>query len=82
MQLQPSHFVISLDHLPLPDLTYIKSFFESSGLLSLGQYGHLNLDPLLNLVNDSWATTCPQGIIIGGFSSVVCSFDTGQTKIE
>ena len=82
MQLQDSDFVKSFYSFLLTDSTYIKSFVESSGLLSLGQYGHLNLDPLLNLANDSCATTCPQGIIIGGFSSVVCSFETGQTKIE
>jgi hypothetical protein len=26
--------------------------------------------------------TCPHGIIIGGFSSVACSLETGQTKME
>lgn len=26
--------------------------------------------------------TCPHGIIIGGFWSVACSLETGQTKIE
>ena len=51
------HFVKPLDNVPRPELTYMKSFLESSGLLSLGQYGHLNLDPLLNLPNDSCATT-------------------------
>src|SRR4051794_3101620 len=49
--------------------------------LSLGQYGHLNLIPLLNLCKLSFATTCPHGIIIGGLPSVVCSLLTGQTKI-
>ena len=72
----------SLGNLHLVVPTYMKSFFESSGRLSLGQYGHLNRDPLLSLANDSCATTCPQGIIMGGFSSVVCSFETGQTKME
>ena len=49
--------------------------------LSFGQYGHLNRLPLLNLCRLSFATTCPQGIIMGGLLSVVCSFDTGHTKM-
>jgi len=54
----------------------------SLGWLSLGQYGHLNRLPLLSRRSDSSAMTCPHGIIIGGFWSVACSFETGQTKIE
>lgn len=53
----------------------------SFGWLSIGQYGHLKRPPLLSLCRDSLATTCPQGIIIGGLPSVVCSLLTGQTKI-
>lgn len=62
--------------------TYKNTFLASLGWLSLGQYGHLNRLPLPRRFNDSCAITCPHGIIIGGFSSVACSFDTGQTKIE
>src|SRR4051794_25522333 len=54
----------------------------SLGWLSLGQYGHLNRLLFPRRFSDSSAMTCPQGIIIGGFSSVACSLDTGQTKIE
>lgn len=61
---------------------YKNNFWASFGWLSFGQYGHLNLEPLLSLMRDSCAMTWPQGIIMGGFSSVVCSFETGQTKIE
>ena len=75
-------FVASSRHCPWPSLTYINSLFASSCRLSFGQYGHLNRDPFANRLNDSSATTCPHGIIIGGLSSVVCSFDTGQTKME
>ena len=57
--------------------TCLASFIK----LSLGQYGHLNLPPLLSFPRLSRATTCPHGIIIGGFASVVCSLLTGQTKI-
>lgn len=57
--------------------TSLASFIK----LSLGQYGHLNLPPLLSLPRLSRATTCPHGIIIGGFASVVCSLLTGQTKM-
>lgn len=60
-----------------------KSSFASFEWLSLGQYGHLKRFWLLaSLLNESFATTWPQGIIIGGFSSVDCSFDTGQTNME
>lgn len=61
---------------------HINIFRASRGWLSFGQYGHLNRLPLHSRFSDSSAITCPQGIIIGGFWSVACSFDTGQTKIE
>lgn len=62
---------------------YMTSLKASHGMLSLGQYGHLKRNcGLLSLAMESRAITCPQGIIIGGLSSVLCSFDTGQTKIE
>ena len=61
---------------------YKNTFTASLGWLSPGQYGHLNRVPLLSLSNDSCAMTCPQGIIMGGFASVDCSLDTGQTKME
>lgn len=58
------------------------TFLASRGWLSFGQYGHLNRLPLPSRFSDSSAMTCPHGIIIGGFWSVACSFDTGHTKIE
>lgn len=61
----------------LYNTTSLASFIK----LSLGQYGHLNLPPLLRRPRLSLATTWPQGIIIGGFASVVCSLLTGHTKI-
>ena len=71
------------DTKPKPDSDHQRNtFFASRGLLSLGQYGHLNSEPLLSLSSDSLAMTCPHGIIIGGFWSVPCSFETGQTKME
>lgn len=61
---------------------YRNTFFASRGCDSLGQYGHLKRAPLLSLWRDSSAMTCPQGIIMGGFWSVDCSLETGQTKME
>lgn len=61
---------------------HINIFRASRGWLSFGQYGHLNRPPLHKRFSDSSAITCPHGIIIGGFSSVACSLETGQTKME
>jgi hypothetical protein len=40
------------------------------------------LDPRQSFCKLSLQITCPHPIIIGGFSSVACSFETGQAKIE
>jgi hypothetical protein len=66
----------------MPRIHYKNTFTASLGWLSPGQYGHLNRVPLLSLAKDSSAMTWPQGIIMGGFASVDCSLETGQTKIE
>jgi hypothetical protein len=39
-------------------------------------------DVLLSFCKASLEMTCPQAIIIGGFDSVDCSFDTRQVKME
>ena len=59
--------------------------------LSTGQYGHLNFPPgppalpplpppRPSCSKLPRASTCPHGIIIGGFASVLCSLLTGHTK--
>jgi hypothetical protein len=63
-------------------LLYKNTFFACEGFDSAGQYGHLNLAPLLMRSNESLQMTCPHGISIGGFESVACSLLTGQTKME
>lgn len=37
--------------------------------------------PLASLAIVSRQRTCPQLSIVGGFSSVPCSFETGQAKV-
>ncbi len=61
---------------------YRKTLRASRGCDSDGQYGHLKRAPLEIFSSDSLAMTWPHGIIIGGFWSVPCSFETGQTKME
>lgn len=75
---RPSH----PDGISFGTMNQRKTFLASLGCDSPGQYGHLNLLFLLSLSSDSCAITWPHGIIMGGFWSVVCSFETGQTKIE
>ena len=74
-------YVSTLIHLRTHPHIYSTTSLASLIKLSLGQYGHLNRPPLLSLCRLSFATTCPHGIIIGGFVSVVCSLLTGHTKI-
>ena len=60
------------------------SCLHCAASISKGQYGHLNIFVLfLDIFKiDCLQRTWPQDINIGGLSSVACSLETGQTKIE
>lgn len=69
----------------LPVQTQKYNLMLLATVLSEGQYIHLTLPPWVRLpkrASDSAHTTWPQDIIIGGFSSVACSLETGQVKVE
>lgn len=44
--------------------------------------GKTHVESRASFTRDSLAMTCPQGSNIGGLFAVLCSFETGQAKIE
>ena len=83
----PNHFISALtlldDNYSVIHLVVSYSLILVASLSwpSVGQYGHLYRAAFTMLCNDSIQITWPQASIIGGFSCVVCSLLTGQTKM-
>lgn len=62
----------------------IRTLDPSGGSSVMPSGGVRDTDPLflLSFCKLSFVMTCAQDIIIGGFCSVDCSFDTGHVKME